>query len=156
MTTEEKCLLAIEKGFTYDPITGDIYGMKGGIITRTTITNNHQKGYIFLSIRIDKTHCISLRGHILAWYMTHNKIVEQIDHINGVPNDNRLCNLRPVTNQQNHFNRTKAKGYYKSRNSKKWFSRIMVDGRDIYLGTFDTEEDARQAYLDAKKIYHII
>ena len=32
----------------------------------------------------------------------------------------------------------------------------MVKGKNKHLGYFDLEEDARQAYLEAKKIYHTI
>ena len=32
----------------------------------------------------------------------------------------------------------------------------MLNGKHIYLGSFNTEEEARQSYLEAKKIYHII
>ena len=34
--------------------------------------------------------------------------------------------------------------------------RIRLNGKDIHLGLFTDESEARQAYLDAKKIYHII
>ena len=33
-------------------------------------------------------------------------------------------------------------------------AQIKVNNKSIHLGSFDKEEDARQAYLDAKKIYH--
>ena len=80
----------------------------------------------------------------------------QVDHINGVRHDNRLVNLRLVNNQQNHFNRTKALGYYWSKHAKKWQARIQIDGRLIHLGYFVNPEDARKAYLDAKLVHHQI
>lgn len=80
----------------------------------------------------------------------------QVDHINGNPLDNRKCNLRIVSNQQNSFNRTKIKGYYYKKQAKKWQSQIMLNDKKIYIGLFDTEEEARNAYLEAKKIYHTI
>ena len=80
----------------------------------------------------------------------------QVDHINGIRHDNRLENLRLVTCQQNGFNQTKAKGYYWSNQNNKWQAQIKLDGRNIYLGSFVTESEARQAYLDAKLIHHKI
>jgi len=78
-----------------------------------------------------------------------------VDHIDRDKTNNNLSNLRMVTTQQNAFN-TKAKGYHfrKDRKTKPWQAYIGKDGKKIYLGYFDKEEDAHQAYLDAKEIYH--
>jgi len=79
-----------------------------------------------------------------------------IDHVDGNPSNNFIENLRLVTNQQNLFNQTKAKGYYWQKKAKKWHVQIKLDEKIKYLGLFDTEQEAREAYLNAKKIYHII
>jgi hypothetical protein len=84
--------------------------------------------------------------------ITDTKI--QVDHINGVRNDNRLENLRLVTHQQNHFNKTKALGYSWNKRDNKWHAKIKLDGRTIHLGYFVNESDARLAYLTAKLKYH--
>ena len=80
----------------------------------------------------------------------------QVDHRNGIRHDNRLDNLRLVNNQQNQHNHTKAKGYYWNKQNNRWRAKIRLDGRSIHLGYFDVEDDARQAYLDAKLVYHKI
>ena len=90
----------------------------------------------------------------LGLNMTDTK--RQVDHINGIRHDNRLENLRLVTHQQNHFNRTTAKGYYWNKPRRKWHAQIQIDGKRQYLGFFDTEEEARNAYLGAKERLHII
>ena len=77
-----------------------------------------------------------------------------IDHINGKPLDNRVENLRITTQQGNMQNNTKAKGYYWHKLANKWHSSIKVDKKQIYLGLFDTEEEAKQAYLTAKAKHH--
>ena len=88
--------------------------------------------------------------------MTYNNLdFKMLDHKNQIKNDNRILNLRILTNQENLFN-TNAKGYYWNKRDKKWQSQIMINGKNIYLGMYDTEEDSRKAYLNAKKIYHII
>jgi hypothetical protein len=150
MTTENIIKLAIEKGFTYDSITGNIYGIRGKVVTRK---NN---GYIYPTIRIQSKK-YQFSGHILAWYITYGKMPkEQIDHINGIKDDNRISNLRDVTIQHNQWNQTKAKGYTWRKQNQKWKAQIVVDGKEVYLGLFDSEIEAHQSYLDAKKIYHTI
>ncbi len=79
-----------------------------------------------------------------------------IDHINGTKTDDHIANLRNVTHQQNHCNRTRAKGYYWSQKMKKWHAQIRLNGKSVHLGLYDLEADARNAYLEAKKLYHII
>jgi hypothetical protein len=58
------------------------------------------------------------------------------------------------------FNITKAKGYSEipehKRTGNKYIAKIRVDGRTKFLGRYKTESDARNAYLEAKKIYHKI
>lgn len=85
----------------------------------------------------------------------NNKDIE-VDHINGVRHDNRLENIRLVTHQQNQHNRTKALGCSWSKWHNKWKSQICVNGKDIYIGVFKTEEEAHKSYLEAKLIYHKI
>ena len=80
----------------------------------------------------------------------------QVDHINGCRINNNISNLRMVTCQQNHFNRTTAKGYSWDKNKEKWQAHIRIDYRLKHLGCFDTEAEARDAYLAAKKIFHVI
>ena len=78
----------------------------------------------------------------------------QIDHINGNRQDNRICNLRLLSNQKNSFNRN-CLGYFKNKYGT-FTSSIGIDYQVLFLGNFKTEEEARQAYLEAKIIYHKI
>ncbi len=149
MTKEEKIRLFIEKGITYNPETGIFYGSKGNEYKATA------RGYIYLGIKSNKKH-YNLSGHILAWYLHTGQVVDYIDHINQDKSDNRVCNLRAVTNSQNMMNNKHVKGYYFHKMTGKYMSRIKLNGVTKYLGVYNTEQEARQAYLDAKKIYHII
>ena len=76
-----------------------------------------------------------------------------IDHIDRNKQNNNMNNLRIVSHQENLFN-TNAKGYYKK--GHKYQAYIKINNKQIYLGYYDTEEEARNAYLKAKEIYHII
>ena len=64
-----------------------------------------------------------------------------------------MNNLRIVSHQENQFNKN-AKRYTKQ--GKKFQAHICLNYKQIRLGYFDNEEEARNAYLEAKKIYHII
>jgi hypothetical protein len=103
-------------------------------------------------------------AHRLAWlYMTGRWPEGDIDHENGDPLDNRFANLRDVphaTNIQNQrwrhrsADQTLPFGVCKTTRSKRYFSRIRVNGSTKYLGCFKTPEEAHAAYVAAKRKYH--
>ena len=99
---------------------------------------------------------ISIGG---KFYQSHRLIMlafvgesdQAVDHINRIKTDNRFENLRYCTRSENNLNRDwidNAKGYSSFRN--KWRAQININNKSKYLGVFNTEEDAHQAYLDAK------
>jgi hypothetical protein len=149
MTREEKIKLAIEKGFTYDEVSGKIFSRFGKEITKKI------NGYIIISLYLDKKRYYLL-GHQFVYYYNYGRVVNQIDHKDGDRTNNKINNLREVNNQQNQQNRTKAKGYYFDKTTNKFCAHIGLNSKSINLGRYNTEGEARQAYLDAKKIYHII
>ena len=79
-----------------------------------------------------------------------------IDHENHTRDDNSNDNLRVVSQQQNCFNRSNVKGYCWNNKAKKWQAQIRIDGKSEYLGLFEKEEEAHNAYLAAKAKLHII
>lgn len=88
----------------------------------------------------------------------HRLIMEAItgqlvDHINGDGLDNRRCNLRLVTREQNQRNRRARNGSsYKGITqtpSGKWRARIEVEGLSRHLGQFETPLAASLAYYHA-------
>ena len=122
------------------------------------IQNRKSDGYKY--IHITPKRYLLHRVNYFAWnqdWDIHNSCVKtnSIDHKDINVTNNNIENLRVVTNQQNHFNRN-CKGYYFNKQSQKWKARIDVNGKQKYLGLFLLEEDARNAYLEAKKIYHKI
>jgi hypothetical protein len=143
----------------YDPETG--------LFTRLVVTCNKVKiGDVAGSLHY--SGCLNIRvegkiyqAHRLAWlYMTGAWPTSDIDHMNGRRADNRFCNLRDVERVVNNENQRSAKRSNKTGllGANPWqgrfMSQIQVRGKKIYLGMFDTAEEAHAAYLKAKRIHH--
>jgi hypothetical protein len=141
----DKIKLAIEKGITCNPETGQVFGVRGKEILRKS------NGYVDINMIQNKKN-IHLSGHQFVYYCVHKKVVDCIDHINGIKDDNRIDNLRSATGKQNQRNQPNAKGYTKV--SNKYKSQLTLDAKNIYLGLFETQQQAHQVYLDAKEKYH--
>ena len=68
--------------------------------------------------------------------------------------------MREVTRQQNLFNSTSKGGtstykgvsWDKSRN--KWVAQYMIDGKHFYIGRYDTEDLAKEAYIQTVDKVH--
>lgn len=146
---KDRCKLAIERGYSYDLETGDIYSRLG-----KKIISKDKDGYCIIRFKyLNKYY--EIKSHQFAWYYVYEEVVECIDHINKIKTDNTLSNLRSISQQENLFN-TNAKGYTLDKEKNKWRASIYVGGKVKYLGKYRTEEEARSAYLEAKKEYHII
>lgn len=83
----------------------------------------------------------------------------QVDHINREKLDNRRANLRSTTNQMNQANvglsknnSSGAKGVsYRPDRKKPWIARIGVNGKRIQIGSFNTKQEAIEAYSIAAR-----
>jgi hypothetical protein len=98
------------------------------------------------------------KAHRLAWFYCTGEWPNQIDHINGIRTDNRICNLRSVTSKLNANNqrpphRTNSLGVLGvvKRPSGRFAAEIRVSGKKLYIGTYDTITEASNAYK-AKKL----
>jgi hypothetical protein len=99
----------------------------------------------------------------LLWFYVYGYWPIQIDHINLNRSDDRLQNLREVTNQQNQFNRlpylnksSKYKGVCWHKKANKWMAYIQKNGKSRHLGLFGKETLAAEAYnLAAKQLFGI-
>ena len=117
---------------------------------------NNGRGYlqVYLS-KNGKQKNKKIHRLIAEHFIDNPNNLPQVDHIDQNKTNNNINNLRWVSHQQNLFN-TKAKGYYLRKDTGKYKAYINLDNKLIHLGHYDTEEEARQAYLDAKEKYHII
>jgi hypothetical protein len=99
---------------------------------------------------------IKVSLHQFVYFYFHGRTAEIIDHVDNVRTNNRIENLREVTPSQNNFNRSDVRGYRYRARDKKFHAQICVNGISYNLGRYDTEYEARVAYLEAKKKYHVI
>jgi hypothetical protein len=114
------------------------------------------RGYVSIGFRSRLIY-----AHRLAWLVMYGKWPDGvIDHINGDKSDNRIENLRDVSqrlNTQNVFSPRKHNkcGVLGVRCSgDRYIAQIANLGRVIHIGTFDSKEQAHQAYLMKKRELH--
>lgn len=119
-------------------------------------TTSKTTGYVEITL-----HGRRYQAHRLAWLFTYGEWpLHDIDHLNGVRHDNRLCNLRSATRSENTLNRHAPSAssagmlgvcFRKNRKSSPWWAQIQSGGRRVWSGYFSTAEAAHAAYC-AKKL----
>lgn len=135
-------------------------GSHGRIKSGTIAGNPFDNGY--WQIKLNGKH---YQAHRLAWaYVTGEWPKNHIDHINGIKNDNRFCNLRDVSISINAQNQRKPRtdnkcGFlgvfcHQTKTKTSWRARIKINGKAVHIGLFKTPELAHEAYLSAKRKYH--
>ena len=100
---------------------------------------------------------IKVSAHRVLWAMVHGDWPIQIDHINHDKADNRLDNLRQVSQSENIRNRPLFKnntsgacGVYWCKQTQKWRATIGVNGKAICLGRYACKETAISVRKDAQ------
>jgi hypothetical protein len=114
-------------------------------------------GYAFRRINVDgKYQKIYLHRFIMKAVKG-----EYVDHINGDKIDNRICNLRICTNAENSRNSkkktggsSKYKGVTFEKRTGRWVAQIMLNRKNIFLGSFKTEVEAAIQYNKGAIKYH--
>lgn len=141
---------------SYDPDTG-LFTWKNPSGRRVKAGEVVQRGSgDYNQIMID-TH--SYYAHRLAWFYINKEWPDGIvDHVNRNKADNRIENLRLATHSENHHNMAHPPernkhgmvGVTKAPYGK-YSAKIRWKGDRLWLGTFDTPEDAGAAYMNKKR-----
>ena len=152
--------------------------LDNGNCTTIGITSNGEKFYIDIEdYDKAKKYCwrIDCHGYVVAnsrdgsnriiklhrFVMNVNDSDILVDHKNWDKTNNRKSNLRKASKTENNINikrktnnTTGYTGVTLNKNSGKYIARISKNGKRIYLGTFDTFEEAVQARHEAELSIH--
>lgn len=143
----------------YDPDTG-VFAWRvsrGRVGANSVAGTRHYDGYV--QIKLDSR---KYSAHRLAWLYMHGVWpAEQIDHINGVKDDNRIGNLREATNGENIRNRKAQsnnalgiKGlWYRTGKKSPWYAQINAHGR-YYSKRFNHQFAAQGWLCQMRKEHH--
>lgn len=149
----------LREKFSYDPETGVFRLRVCRVSARvgTEVGSHDAHGYAQVTIGSGNV----LKAHRVAWAMHYGVWPDgEIDHINGVRDDNRISNLRCVETRINAQNKREAiktsrTGYLGvSPHSNGYRAHITVDRKQKYLGYFKDPKLAHEAYLAAKRLLH--
>jgi len=142
----------LNERFTYNKETGTL-------TWKTGRRAGKQAGAILNGYRAVQLDDKSYLTHRISYYMGAGVEPEQVDHINGVKDDNRLENLRSVSSRENSLNQKKRStntsgvmGVTYHIVKEKWQARLS----QVYLGTFSDKVDAIYAryYAEVDAGYH--
>jgi len=150
----------LKEFINYDSETGLFTWAKfrGGSAKKNSLAGTIDKeGY-----RVIRVNMKIYKAHRLAWFYIYGIFPKKdLDHINQIKHDNRISNLREVTNSENHQNRginknnsSGHKGVYWNKSNKKWQSSIGINGKLRFLGYFSELSDAIKTREMAEQNLH--
>jgi len=147
------------KLLNYDPNSGKIVwnvGRSNSIKAGDAAGHIDYKGYRMICIKGYRYQA----SRVAFLLMTGDWPKNHMDHIDHCRANNKWPNLREVTHQVNHKNRSMSKnntsgviGVVWHKPSTKWVAQIKVSGKVIYLGGFSDKIDAVYARRNANIKY---
>ena len=143
----------LKDNLRYDQKSGNLYRVhsRKGVSVNKPCGDETKAGYIQLKTKFSRPDgkAGSYKAHKIIWLLVYGEQAELLDHIDGDSKNNKIENLRIATPRANSINRKPwGKCKYKgvSKNNKKFQAAITKDSLQVYLGTFDTPEEAAIAF----------
>ena len=144
----------LKEYLSYNPHTGVIKWKKR---PSNRVQINSKAGYVADGYVVLRLKGRMLKAHRVAWALHYGEYPKNhIDHIDGDRKNNKIVNLRDVTQQINNHNLTKPQTNNKTKVlgvlkiGSRFAAQICVNGHRKHLGMFDTAEEASEAYKVAK------
>jgi len=142
---------------SYDPETGLFRWtakVSSKVVIGRVVGSMMRNGYI--NIRLRQHQALA---HHLAWLFVYGEWPTEIDHKNGVRDDNRIINLRSATRSDNTHNLAKPshgrtsrfKGVSWDSKKGKWRAQICINGKRLQLGRYGNQQAAAAVYDDAAR-----
>lgn len=135
---------------------GNVRGIKKGKLLSPTL----RFGYPRVSLLLPNGKKKNAVVHRLVLEAFIGKSDLTTDHINSIKTDNRLENLEYVSIRENqHRKCSKVNdfvGTYFNKLNNKWKVQICVLNKRIWLGQYDTREEARKVYREAFEKYETL
>jgi len=132
-------------------------GRYAGTVAGTVRKQMHRHNYRYLHVKVDGKMRMA---HRVAWAIYHGvwpRDDQQVDHIDGNPMNNKIANLRLVSQAENGKNQKLHSNNSTGVSGVTWHSRdsrfqacISDSGRRVHLGMFDTLLDAVAARKSAE------
>lgn len=114
-----------------------------------------RSGYLKIVYRHADGQLQTLMNHRIIWKMAYGvDAYPVIDHIDRNKTNNRLSNLRQVTHRENCLNHSRihaSNPCVYAEPSGRYKAQISSYGRSLYLGMFDSREEASRAAEAARK-----
>lgn len=121
-------------------------------------------GYVMVHLYKDGKNKHNLVSRLVAQaFIPNPDNLPEVDHINHNLENNKPLNLRWCTPSQNKQNMrkpaTNKTGYTGVKiqshcKNKPYYASVKSKGKDVYLGSFKTAEEASRAYQEASQHFH--
>lgn len=158
MITQEKLKEILE----YDSYTG-LFTFRVKLANRVNIGDVagclNSAGYVVITLDYKVYY-----AHRLAIFYTTGVWPYKVDHRDTIKHHNWISNLRVCNTTQNGQNQRKAQKHNKSTgllgshktsyDSNNYKAVITINGKQKYLGVFNTPEEAHERYLEEKRKNH--